>query len=511
MSEGRRRTGGRRGHGDAVKGNATPEPAYIKRGINIFQAWNDAQIDRIMARGEEIVEQVGVNVTDNEEALELFASVGAKIDGSRVRINGGILREIIQTAPSEFTQHARNPERNVVLGGNNTVLSPNYGSPFVRRGDEERRYGTIQDFQDLVKLAYLSPGLHHSGGTICEPCDIPVNKRHLDMIYAHLRYSDKPFMGSVTAGTRAQDSIDMAKIVFGDEFVDNNCVMVSLINANSPLAWDGTMIDSMLTYAKNNQACIISPFILMGAMSPITVPAALAQAYAENLVGLALTQLARPGAPALFGVFLTSMSMQTGAPTFGTAEDFLAVNGAVHIGRKLNLPVRTAAGLNGSKMPDAQAAYEMTATLMASSLAGSNFVMHTAGWLEGGLVASFEKFVMDAEMNMIVARLLRGQELDDNSLAIDVYQEAGPGSHFLGTTHTQNNFRTAYYASKAADYDAFETWKDNGSKSASERATATWQKMLSEYQAPPLDEAKDKALQDFIAKRKGEMADSWIS
>ncbi len=511
MAEGRKRTGGRRGHADAIKSEGVKEPAYIERGINIFEAWTEAQIDQIMAHGEEILETVGVNVTDNQEALDLLKKAGATVDGERVRMKGALAREIIKTAPSEFTQHARNPERNVVLGGKNTVLAPNYGSPFVKRGDEPRRYGTIQDFQDLVKLAYMMPGLHHSGGTTCEPVDIPVNKRHLDMIYAHLRYSDKPFMGSVTAGERAQDTVDMAKIVFGDEFVDNNCVVISLINANSPLAWDGTMLDSLLTYAKSNQGCIISPFILMGAMSPITVPASLAQAYAENLVGLSLTQLARPGSPAIFGVFLTSMSMQTGAPTFGTAEDFLAVNGAVHIGRKLNLPVRTAAGLCGSKLPDAQAGYETTSTLMASTLAGSNFIMHTAGWMEGGLVVSFEKFMMDAELNYIVARMLRGQELNANTLANGVYEEAGPGSHFLGTTHTQNNFRTAYYASQAADYNAYETWKDNGALSASERATKSWQKKLAEYEMPHLDEEKDKALLDFIAKRKASMKDSWIS
>ena len=508
--EGGRRQGGRRGHAEAV-GDTTNHDPYIKRHIPYFEAWSQQEIAQIMDRGEEILETVGVNVLNTPAALELFKNAGATIDGERVKIPRKLAHELISTVPSQFTQHARNPAKNVEIGGNNAVLGPIYGAPFVKRGDEERRYANINDFRDIVKLVYMLPGIHHSGGTVCEPVDIPVNKRHLDMIYTHLRYSDKPFMGSVTAGERAQDTVDMAKIVFGDEFVDKNCVIVSLINANSPLSWDETMLDAMMTYAKHNQASIISPFILMGAMSPVTVPAALAQAYAENLVGLALTQLVRKGAPALFGVLLSSMSMQNGAPTFGTAEDFLAVNGAVMIGRKLGLPVRTATGLTGSKLPDAQAGYETTSTLWASGLAGAHFMMHTAGWMEGGLVACLEKLVMDAEMDYILGRILRGAQVDDNGLAKDVYNEAGPGSHFLGTTHTQDNFRTAYYASKSADYDAFETWQDNGALDAGQRAKVRCQKLLDSYVMPELDEAIDKALLAFIEKRKDSMEDSWIS
>ncbi len=507
---GRKRVGGRRGHAETAGSNVIREP-YIKRNIPLFSAWHDHEIEQIMARGEEILETVGVDVLHTPTALDLLKDAGAMIEGERVRMPKGLARKLISTVPSEFTQHARNPVNNVVIGGNNTVLGPIYGAPFVKRGDEERRYGNIQDFQDLVKLVYMLPGLHHSGGTVCEPVDIPVNKRHLDMIYAHLRYSDKAFMGSVTAGERAQDTVDMAKIVFGDDFVDKNCVVISLVNANSPLSWDDTMLGAMMVYARNNQASIISPFILMGAMSPVTVPAALAQAYAENLVGLSLTQLVRKGSPAVFGVFLSSMSMQNGAPTFGTAEDFLAINGAVMIGKKIGVPIRTASGLTGAKTPDAQAGYETTATLMASALAGANFMMHTAGWIEGGLVASFEKLVMDAEMDYILGRILRGSSVDDNSMAVNVYEEAGPGQHFLGTTHTQDNFRTAYHASASADYDAFETWKDNGSKDAEARARERCQMLLDSYKIPELDEEKDKALLAFIEKRKASMADSWIS
>ena len=283
------------------------------------------------------------------------------------------------------------------IGGNATVFAPVYGPPFVRDLDGNRRYATIEDFRNFVKLAYMAPSIHHSGGTVCEPVDVPVNKRHLDMIYSHIKYSDKPFMGSVTAPERAEDTVAMAKIVFGDDFVENNTVLTSLINANSPMVFDDTMLGALKVYARHNQACIVTPFILAGAMSPVTVAGTLTQVLAEVLAGAALTQLIRPGAPVLFGTFASSISMQSGAPTFGTPEPSLVSYGAAQLARRLGLPFRTGGSLCASKVPDAQAAYESANTLNSTLLAGTNFVLHSAGWLEGGLASCYEKFMMDID------------------------------------------------------------------------------------------------------------------
>ena len=417
-------------------------------------------------------------------------------------------RELIQSnAPSEYTQHARNPKNNVVIGGKNTVLVPGYGPPFVRDLDKGRRYATLEDFQNFVKLAYMSPNLHHSGGTICEPVDVPVNKRHFDMIYSHIKYSDKPFMGSVTHPERAEDTVAMAKLVFGETFVEENTVLTSLINANSPLTFDGTMLGAATVYAECNQATIISPFILAGAMSPVTIAGTVTQILAEALAGMAYIQLVKPGAPVIFGTFASAVSMQSGAPTFGTPEPSHVMTIAAALARRLGVPFRSGGSLCASKIPDAQAAYESANTLQASALAGVNFMLHTAGWLEGGLAMGYEKFIMDADQAGMVAVLLDGVELSENSLAMDAFREIGPGGHFLGAAHTQANFESAFYRSEIADNNSFEQWEEEGSLDAAMRANSKWKEMLNEYEAPELDPAIDEALLEFIAKRKSEFED----
>ena len=350
--------------------------------------------------------------------MKLFKDAGADIKGERVRFPRGLCRGIIQaSAPSEYTQHARNPARNVIIGGPRTVLVPAYGSPFVRNIDEGRRYATIEDFRNFVKLAYMSPHLHHSGGTICEPVDVPVNKRHFDMIYTHIKYSDKPFMGSVTHPERAEDTVAMAKILFGENFLKENTVLTSLINANSPLTFDATMLGAATVYAKNNQATMISPFILAGAMSPVSVAGTVTQILAEALAGIAYIQLVNPGAPVIFGTFASAVSMQTGAPTFGTPEPGQVMTIAGALARRLGVPFRSGGGLCASKIPDAQAAYESANTLQASALAGVNFMLHTAGWLEGGLSMGYEKFIMDADQAGMIAVMLKGVDLSENAQA----------------------------------------------------------------------------------------------
>jgi len=306
----------RRGPAESEAQEVPKAPAYIKRKIPHYSILSDDELSVIEENADTILEKVGIVFSEDQETLDIFSSAGASIDGERVRFPRGMCRKIIQdSAPKEFIQHARNPERSVVIGGDNMVLVPAYGPPFVHNLDEGRRYATIEDFRNFVKLAYMSDNLHHSGGTICEPVDLPVNKRHFDMVYSHIKYSDKAFMGSVTAAERAQDSVDMAKIVFGDEFVDNNCVLISLINASSPMAFDATMLGALKVYARNNQATIVTPFIVAGAMAPVTAAGVTAQSLAEGMAGMALTQLIRPGTPVVYGNFVTAMSMKSGAPT----------------------------------------------------------------------------------------------------------------------------------------------------------------------------------------------------
>ena len=409
MSEraGRRKGGGRAGRREA-RASAVPASApFIQRKIPYLEILSEEGLQLIEDNADKLLEEIGIDFLDDPEVLALFKTAGASVDGTRVRFPRGMCREIIQaTAPSEYVQHARNPARNVTIGGKNTVLVPAYGSPFAHDLDNGRRYSTIEDFRNFVKLAYMAPGIHHSGGTVCEPVDLPVNKRHYDMVYSHFKYSDKPLMGSVTHHRRAQDSVDMAKLVFGEEFVDQNCVFTSLINVNSPMVFDGTMLGSLKVYARNNQSCVVSPFILAGAMSPVTVAGTCTQILAEAMAGIALTQLVRPGCPVVFGTFAAAVSMATGAPTFGTPEPSQVIYATAALARRLGVPYRSGGGLCASKLPDAQAAYEAANTLQTAALAGVNFMLHTAGWLEGGLAVGYEKFVMDCDQANMIAVFL---------------------------------------------------------------------------------------------------------
>lgn len=516
--DGRRGQEGRRGRGEGGgraarqakrAGAAGRAPAYITRKIGYFEVFDEEGLDTIERNADQILKEIGIDFRGDAEVLQIWKEAGADVDGERVRFEPGMLKQILQaSAPSLITQHARNPERTVKIGEGHTVMVPAYGPPFVRSLDEGRRYATLADFQNFVKLAYMSPGLHHSGGTLCEPVDLPVNKRHLDMVYSHIRYSDKAFMGSVTAPDRAQDTVDMAKIVFGEEFVDQNCVVINLINANSPMVWDDTMLGALKVYARNNQACVISPFILAGAMSPVTVLGTLTQLYAEALSGMALTQLVRPGAPVVFGTFASSISMQSGAPTFGTPEPSLVLYGAAQLARRLGVPFRSGGGLCGSKIADAQAAFEAANTLQTAALGGVNFMLHTAGWLEGGLVMGYEKFVMDADQAAMIGRLLAGPDMSENGQALDAIREVGPGAHYLGCAHTQRNFEDAFYRSPLADNNSFEQWDSEGGQDMNQRANAYWKKLLADYQPPPIDAGVLEALDAFVARRKEAMPDS---
>src|SRR3954464_2347052 len=358
-----RSSGGRAARIAARTASRAEHQPYITRALKPVEVLDEESLAIIERNADTILEEVGIDFRGDPDALRLLKDAGAAVDGERVRFPRGMCRQIIQaSAPRTFIQHARNAERSVIIGDPYTVLAPNYGSPFVRDLDNGRRYGTIEDFRNFVKLAYMSPHLHHSGGTVCEPVDVPVNKRHLDMVYSHIPYSDKPFMGSVTHPDRAADTVELAKITFGEEFVDQNAVVISLINANSPLVWDGTMLGALRAYAEANQATLLTPFILAGAMAPVTAAAVCAQTLAEALGAMTLVQLVRAGAPVVLGSFASSMSMQSGAPTFGTPEPALVLYAMAALARRLGVPFRSGGNLCASKIPDAQAAYESAAT-----------------------------------------------------------------------------------------------------------------------------------------------------
>ncbi|SFR04576.1 trimethylamine methyltransferase family protein [Poseidonocella sedimentorum] len=480
---------------------------FIERRVPNYEILDEEALELIEANADLVLEEIGVNFVNNPEALKLWKEAGADVEGERVRIPRGLARKLCQTAPSRFTQVARNPERNVEIGGKSLVLAPVYGPPFVRDA-EGRRYATMEDFRKFVKLGYMSKWLHHSGGTVCEPTDVPVNKRHFDMLHAHMTLSDKPFMGSVTEPSRAQDSVDMCKILFGEDFVQDNTVMTSLININSPLTFDDVMMGALEVYAKNNQACIISPFIVGGAMAPVSVAGTLTQVLAEVMAGIAYSQLLRPGAPVIFGAFVTSIDMNSGAPTFGTPEASQILYGAGQLARRMGLPFRSGGGLCGSKLPDAQSAYETAHTLNAALLGGVNFMLHACGWLEGGLVSSFEKFVLDADQLGVLHRLAAGIALDENAQALDAIREVGPGGHYLGCAHTQANFKDSFWRSDVLDYRPFETWFEAGAQDSFALASARVEKLLGDYQAPPLDQGISEALDAFIARRKASMPDA---
>ncbi|MBI3899344.1 MAG: trimethylamine methyltransferase family protein [Gammaproteobacteria bacterium] len=510
----RRAGGGREAKRAARSARSTTSIPYITRKIPYFEVLDEEGLSIIERNADTILEEIGIEFRDDPEALEIWKAAGADVKGERVRFPHGMCRQLVQkTAPREFTQHARNSERTVVIGGKNTVFAPAYGSPFIRNLDEGRRYATIEDFRNFVKLAYMSTSLHHSGGTICEPVDLPVNKRHFDMVYSHMKYSDKPYMGSVTAPERAQDTVEMTKILFGDNYIDpatgkpRTCI-ISLINANSPMTFDSTMLGAAKVYARNNQATIITPFILAGAMSPVTVAGTAAQTFAEALAGMAFVQLVNPGAPVVLGSFASSISMQSGAPTFGTPEPALVLYVMAALARRLGVPFRSGGGLCASKIPDAQAAYEAANTLLPTCLAGVNFVLHTAGWLEGGLSMGYEKFIMDVDQAGMAHTLLTGVDLSENGQALDAIRDVGPGKHFLGCAHTQANFESAFYRSPIADNNSFEQWEIEGAQDMAQRSNTLWKRMLREYEAPALDPAVDEALQDYVNRRKAAFPDA---
>ena len=499
----------RRGGGRSREREAVTAPAFVRRELPFYECLGEEGLVRLEEQADWIIQEIGLEFRDDPKALEIWKAAGADVKGTRVRLDRGVARELCQSVPTQFTQHARNPARNVEIGGSSQVFAPVYGPPFVRDVEGGRRYGTYEDFENLVKIAYQLPSLHHTGLVIVEPCDLPVSKRHLDMVYAHMKHNDKPHLGAITEKSRAEDCVDMARILHGADFMEEHCVIMGNVNTNSPLLVDRVVTEAAQVYCGANQGLVVAPFILGGAMGPVTTAASIAQAFAEAMMVGAFTQLVRKGAPFVMGNFLSSMSLRSGAPTFGMPEPVISNLVIGQLARRLGVPLRCGGSLTASKLPDAQAAYESADSMLSTVLGGANFILHAAGWLEGGLCTGYEKLVMDADRLGAYQVMLGGLPLDDNALARDAYAEVEPAGHFLGCSHTMANYETAYYEALLSDSENVESWEEAGAKDMAQRAYERWNRLLADYEAPALDPAKDEELCAYIEKRKAEIPDAW--
>ncbi len=471
-----------------------------------YEVLSDEAMEKLDQGWRRLVSEIGVEFL-SDRALELFRQAGQRVEEQTVFLDPDFLLDQIGKAPREFDVQARNPVHDLHIGGDAMCFGAVYGPPFVREG-EVRRDATFADFKRFAMLAQGYDVLDSAGGVICEPNDLPLDSRHLDMTLALQTLTDKVYMGNVVSAVNAQDTIAMGEILFGGrEAIEQTPVSISLINCNSPLRWDDRMLDSLFEYATAGQPVVLTPFILMGAMSPVTIPAALVQQIAEALSGIALAQLIRPGTPAIFGSFLSNINMQSGSPTFGTPESGIGLLCTGQIARRFGLPFRTGGGLTSSQVPDAQAGYEALNTLLPTFLAGANWVMHSAGWLEGGLVAGYEKFVMDVELLQMLQAQFRPLEIDEGSLAFDAHQEVGHGGHFLGAAHTMERFRTCFYRSTLSSSDNYERWARNGGLDTAARATQVYQSRLEEFEPPPIDEAIREELEEYVTRRRTELGD----
>jgi trimethylamine--corrinoid protein Co-methyltransferase len=457
-----------------------------------------------------IVSELGIEFL-LPEAVELFAKAGQKVEGDKVFLDPEFVLEQVAKAPKTFEWQARNPDHTVTIGGDNMVFSTVYGCPFVRDGDV-RRDAHMSDFENFVRLAQSYPQLDSAGGTVVEPEDRPLDSRHLDMVYALATLSDKPFMGSVISGENARDTIAMSEILLGGRAaIERAPATVSLINVNSPLRFDDRMLSAMLEYNRANQAVVVTPFLLMGAMSPVSIPATLVQQMAEAFAGIALTQLVRPGCPVIFGSFLSNTDMQSGSPSFGTPESAIGLLCTGQIARRYGLPFRGGGGLNASQTVDAQAGYEALMTLMPTFLAGTNFVMHSAGWLEGGLVSSYEKFIVDIELLRMLRHEFTPLEVTEESLAFGAHEEVGAGGHFLGAMHTLERFRECFYRPLLSSTENFTRWSDNGGQDAAARAATIWREQLEAYEQPAIDDGVRDELRGYVNRRREELGDAPIA
>ncbi|MCT4553658.1 MAG: trimethylamine methyltransferase family protein [Pelagimonas sp.] len=472
--------------------------------LPLTEVMDPEQVEKIDNASMDILENVGVQFRD-EIALEDWKRAGAKVEGEMVYLDRGLVRDLIRTIPSDFTYHARNPKNNVRLGGRHSVFVPMTGAPFLRDLDDVRRNPTLDDLAMFHKLSHMSPALHSSAHHIVEPYDHPISQRHLRITYSSMKHSDKMFMGMTTSPKNAEDVMDMCAILFGEKFLETHPVTTGNCNGNSPLVWDETMLGAMRAFCKRKQPVLCSPFVLGGANTPASVPATVAQLNAEALSALAYTQVIRRGAPAIYGHYLSTVSMKSGAPMAGTPEISLMNFMIGQMARYYGVPWRTSNTLGGAKTFDAQAGYESATTLQAVVHAGANYIWHSAGWNEAGMHCSVAKFIVDAEQCAMAYRMAEGPKWDGFDDAIAAVSDVGPGGHYLGHPHTQENFQTAYFMPELFDNNSIEQWTAEGEKEITQRALERARKLLGEYQEPKLDEAKNEELLDYIARREREI------
>ncbi|TXH38849.1 MAG: trimethylamine methyltransferase [Rhodospirillaceae bacterium] len=476
----------------------------LRNGLPVVEPMNPEQIERIHEASMAILEDVGVIFRD-PIALDDWKKAGADVRGERVHLDRGLVMELIRSIPQHITYHARNPIKNVELGGKHSIFVPMTGAPYLRDLEDNRRAPTIADLNIFHKLSHMLPALHSSAHHIVEPMDLVVAHRHLHITYSSMKYSDKIFMGMTTSPKNAEDVLDMCAILFGADFLETHAVVTGNCNGNSPLVWDQVMLGAMRAFNRRNQPVLCSPFVLGGANTPASTAPAVAQLNAEALSALAYTQVVRKGCPAIYGHYLSTVSMQSGAPMAGTPEISLMNFMIGQMARHYKVPWRTSNLLGGSKIFDAQAGYESAMTMMAVLLSGANYIWHSAGWNEAGMHCSIAKFVVDSEVCAMGYRMAEGIRWDDFEEGLAAVRDIGPGGHYLGHPHTQANFQRAFFMPKLFDNNSIEQWKADGEKDLTRRALIQAKRLLKEYEEPKLDEAKDEELLDYIARRSNEI------
>jgi trimethylamine--corrinoid protein Co-methyltransferase len=466
------------------------------------------EIEAIHHASLKLLRDTGMEIM-HTESRELFKAAGADVDEStqRVRFDPAFIEEKIRTAPSSFTLQARNPARNLTVGDGSMIFAATGGPAFVSDLDRGRRAGNYADMCDYIRVIHSLNVIHQEGGCPCEPTDLPPDSRHLDFYHAAIRLTDKNWQCWALGGYRVEDAIDMLSITLGQsrEELKNSPATLTIINSNSPLRLDIPMGEGLCAMSRAGQPIALTPFTLSGAMSPITIAGALTQQNAEALALIALAQIVNPGAPVLYGGFTSNVDMRTGSPAFGTPEYAKAQLASGQLARRYHLPFRSS-NVTASNAVDVQAAYEGGMSLWGTIMGGVNLIEHAAGWLEGGLTASFEKLILDAEMLQMMRSFLDPIAVDEASMAIDTIGEVGPGGHFFGTSHTLARFENAFYEPMLSDWRNFENWSESGAKTGTERANLIWKELLRTYEQPPLDPAIDEELEAFVARRKEEIS-----
>ena len=500
----RRRAG--RGSGTVRVAPSTVKYRSLKHRFPATPVVSEDELEAIHDASLTILEEMGMDFM-HAEAREILKKAGADVrpGSERVRFDRNLILQAIKTCPSEFTLHARNPERNIRIGGKNLAFAQVASPPNCSDMQGGRRAGNQQDFRNMIKLAQRYDVVHCTGGYPVEPVDLHASVRHLDCLSDIAKLTDKAFHAYSLGKERNRDGLEIARIARGitHEQMDREPSLYSVINSSSPLRLDTPMLQGIIEMSARNQIIILTPFTLAGAMAPVTIAGALAQQNAEALAGIAFTQLVRPGAPVVYGGFTSNVDMKTGAPAFGTPEYMKAVLAGGQLCRKYGIPYRTSNGCAANTV-DAQAAYESVFSLWALTQAGGNFIMHAAGWMEGGLTCSFEKFILDCDLLQMVAEFLTPLDVSPAGLGLDAVREVGPGGHYFGTAHTLERFETAFYSPIISDWRNFETWQEAGSPTAYQKANAIWQKELAAYERPPMDAAIEEELDAFVARRKAE-------